>query len=323
MNSSNKKMIISSVICMVIGAILMLTAFIAVGFDYSKINTRQFEKKMYSISDDFDSVKVKGGTANVYFELSEDNQCRIEAMETEKISYNAKVENGELIISVDNKEMWYENIVFFLLEEEKMIIKLPEREYEKLMIKKGSGSVKISDNINIKDVEITSNSGDVKLSGIKSENVNIDNGSGYVKLSNIEKTDNINIKSKSGDVKLSDIEKAKTISLKANSGEIKVNDCTAKDIQLQTNSGDIETKELLAEGSISVQTNSGEVDLSKNDAEEFNIKTNSGDVSCSFLTDKIFIAHSNSGDIHVPDSVSGGKCEIKTNSGDIRVKIKD
>lgn len=324
MNSSNKKMIIGAVICIGIGAILMIAALIATGFDISKINTRKYEKKIYSVSDDFDSIKIKGGTANVYLELSQDNQCRIEAMETEKISYNTEVVDGELIISVDNNEKWYEGIVFFLLEEEKMVIQLPENEYEMLLIKKGSGSVKISDNINVKDVDITTNSGDVKMSGIKkSENINIDTDSGYVKLSDIEKTDNINIKTTSGDVKLTDIEKSKNISIKANSGEIKISNSTANDIQLQSNSGDIETKKLLAEGSYTVQTNSGEVDLSKNDAEEFNIKTNSGDVSCSFLTDKIFITHSNSGDIHVPYSSTGGKCEIKTNSGDIRVKIKD
>lgn len=324
MNSSNKKIIIGSVICMVIGAILMLAVFIAVGFDLSKINTRHLEKKMYSLSDDFDSIKVDIGDANVYFVLSEDNNCRIETMETKNMSYDIEVIDGELIISVNNNEKWYDRMVFFSWEEEKMIIQLPKSEYEMIYVKNKYGDVKISDKLSITDVDITVNSGDVKLSGIKnSENINVDSNSGDVKLSNIEKADNINIKSKSGYIKLSDIEKSKTVSLKANSGDIKVNDCTAKDIQLQTNSGDVETKKLLAESSIVVQTNSGEVDLSKNDAEEFNIKTNSGDVTCSFLTDKIFITHSNSGDIHVPDSVSGGKCEIKTNSGDIRVKIKN
>lgn len=304
MDFSKKKMTLCAIIFIVIGLMLILISFISTGFDFSKINTYNLEKKMYSVTDDFDSIKMQGGSANVYFALSDDNQCYIETMETEKMSYSIEVTDKELTISVDDKGKWYDNITVFSWKEEKMIVYLPKSEYEALAVKCGSGDVRISDNINITEVDIIT-------------------GSGSVKISDIRKSKNISIDTKSGDVKLSDIENAKNVSIKTNSGEIKAVNCEADDIQMCTKSGDIDGKNIIAGNNIDIQANSGDVDLNNSDAETLNIKTNSGDVSCSLLTDKVFVTKTGSGEVYVPHSTIGGICEIKTGSGDIKVKIKD
>jgi len=40
------------------------------------------------------------------------------------------------------------------------------------------------------------------------------------------------------------------------------------------------------------------------------------------LTDKVFITKTDTGSINVPDSITGGRCEIKTDTGDIKITVK-
>ena len=47
-----------------------------------------------------------------------------------------------------------------------------------------------------------------------------------------------------------------------------------------------------------------------------------GDVVGTLLTAKIFIPSSSSGDVEVPKTVTGGRCEIVTDTGDIRISLK-
>ena len=58
------------------------------------------------------------------------------------------------------------------------------------------------------------------------------------------------------------------------------------------------------------------------DAFEIVAKTSTGDVTGSFLSEKIFMAQTDTGRIDVPQTMTGGKCQITTNTGDIKVKIE-
>jgi len=42
----------------------------------------------------------------------------------------------------------------------------------------------------------------------------------------------------------------------------------------------------------------------------------------TILSDKIFIASSDTGNVFVPDTTSGGKCKITVSTGNINIKIK-
>ena len=57
------------------------------------------------------------------------------------------------------------------------------------------------------------------------------------------------------------------------------------------------------------------------DAGELLISTDTGDVHGTLLTEKIFLVRSSTGEIHVPETVSGGKCKITTSTGDIHIEI--
>ena len=61
--------------------------------------------------------------------------------------------------------------------------------------------------------------------------------------------------------------------------------------------------------------------LSDCDASEIFVKTDTGDVRGTLLSEKVFIIKTSAGDVSVPETVTGGKCEISTDTGDIKIGI--
>ena len=86
--------------------------------------------------------------------------------------------------------------------------------------------------------------------------------------------------------------------------------------------GDLLLDQVIVSEKLSAERSTGDVKLDHCDAGEINIVTDTGDVSGSLLTEKIFIVRTDTGDIDVPRSASGGICEIKTDTGDIMINIK-
>ena len=52
------------------------------------------------------------------------------------------------------------------------------------------------------------------------------------------------------------------------------------------------------------------------------IVTDTGDVTGTFLSDKVFIYKTDTGDVDLPRTQSGGRCDITTDTGDIRISIR-
>ncbi len=72
---------------------------------------------------------------------------------------------------------------------------------------------------------------------------------------------------------------------------------------------------------MSIQRNTGSVKFNKSDAGEIKVVTTTGDVKGTLLTDKVFIVNTNTGKKEVPNTITGGRCEITTDTGDIKISI--
>lgn len=79
---------------------------------------------------------------------------------------------------------------------------------------------------------------------------------------------------------------------------------------------------LIAQGKISVEMDTGDIKFDKCDAAEIDILTSTGNITGSLLTDKVFIARSNTGRINVPETTTGGKCKLTTNTGNIKIHVE-
>jgi len=63
------------------------------------------------------------------------------------------------------------------------------------------------------------------------------------------------------------------------------------------------------------------VRLNTCDAESILIKTSTSDVTGTLRSEKVFLVKTSTGKVDVPESGSGGKCEITTSTGDIRIEL--
>ena len=72
---------------------------------------------------------------------------------------------------------------------------------------------------------------------------------------------------------------------------------------------------------LSVERTTGNVKFSACDAAEISFKTDTGDVNGTLLSDKIFMAQTDTGRVNVPQTITGGRCEITTTTGNIRIQL--
>ena len=113
------------------------------------------------------------------------------------------------------------------------------------------------------------------------------------------------------------------VDVRVSTGDADVSDVTCQRFKSEGATGDIFLKNTVASADLSVNRSTGDVKFERCDAAEIFVKTNTGSVTGTFLTDKIFIAKSDTGKVQVPSSVSGGKCEISTNTGEVKISIED
>ena len=95
---------------------------------------------------------------------------------------------------------------------------------------------------------------------------------------------------------------------------------TIQNVDIELSTGDVTVKDINCKGNMAIRVSTGDVYIEKSDASEIFIKTSTGDVIGSFLTEKVYTAKTNTGEIDVPKSKNGGKCEIRTSTGDIIIK---
>ncbi|MDO5541029.1 MAG: DUF4097 family beta strand repeat-containing protein [Eubacteriales bacterium] len=163
-----------------------------------------------------------------------------------------------------------------------MTIYLSEKEYDFLSVKGKSSDIEIPADFCFADIEIKNTSGGVDLQAAVKNDLNITVSSGDINLEGIE----------------------------------------CKNITVNCTSGEVDLLDVIASENIAIESSSGDVTLRGSDADSLQIRTTSGEVSGTLLTDKVFIVDTGSGEIDIPESAEGGKCEVKTSSGDINMSVR-
>lgn len=150
------------------------------------------------------------------------------------------------------------------------------------------------------------------------DTLSIKTSTGKVSVENVS-ADSLDITVSTGKVQVTDVTCKGDIKIEASTGKVIITNSKSKNVISKGSTGDLTLKNVLATEKFSIQRSTGNVKLEKSDALEIYIKTSTGNVTGTLLSEKIFITKTNTGDIKVPESVTGGRCEIKTNTGDIKL----
>lgn len=113
-----------------------------------------------------------------------------------------------------------------------------------------------------------------------------------------------------------------TLSIKNSTGKITLNDLRCKNLTLNGSTGNVLLNNVISSEKISVKISTGNVNLQNCDATEIFIQTDTGNVKGNLLSEKVFMAQTDTGRISVPKTQSGGKCEITTDTGNIKITVE-
>ena len=151
------------------------------------------------------------------------------------------------------------------------------------------------------NVEVNGSSGGIGVSKVECVNLSVENSSGVMHLSEIVATGDVNVKGTSGGLHLDKVECA--------------------NLTGSNSSGRIDCAEVIASGDINLDNSSGGIALEACDATNLKLEATSGSIRGTLLTEKIFQANATSGSVKVPETTSGGACEVTTTSGSIQMSI--
>lgn len=302
--TENKKIwILAAVSLLIAGGLIALGALIAMDFDFTRFTTQEYETNTYEISEPFERISVDTATAKIEFLPSEDEICRIECVEWKKEKHTAAVRNGTLVIETVNTRKWYDYIGFDL-GSKKLTVYLPKKTYVSLSVDTDTGDVEIPEDFSFESVEIKGSTSDIDCRASASELMEISTDTGDIELKY----------SRAGEVKLT-----------ADTGSINVSavkdSAACGSFYAESDTGGIIIENVIAKGSFSVESDTGDVKFKGCDAGSMMMKTNTGDITGTLLSEKIFFAESTLGDVDVPKTLSGGKCEITSDTGDIKITL--
>ncbi len=109
------------------------------------------------------------------------------------------------------------------------------------------------------------------------------------------------------------------LSIKTSTGKVSVENLSADTLDITVSTGNIRVTDVVCKGDMKMKVSTGDIKLDKSDAAEIFIKTSTGNVTGTLLTEKVFITQTSTGNIKVPKSIKGGRCEITTSTGNIKI----
>lgn len=293
--------IIVAVLLIICGAILFALAGMQMGWDFTKLDSKNFETNTYEFSESIDSIKIETVSGQIRLLPTSDGVCRVECWENEKMKHLVSVADGALTVSCKDDRKWFDHITFFNFKSPSITVYLPESEYAALTVKGSTGDVFVSEDLTFGEANINITTGDVLFrADVKGE---------------------LGIKLTTGDIELENMS-AGSVYLNAATGDAEVSNLNCETFECDVSTGETELTNLIAREHIRIECTTGDVTLTSCDAGELYIKTTTGDVEASLLSEKVCIAKATTGSVNVPSFGSGGVCEIKTTSGDIKVNIK-
>ena len=300
MSKTIKIWLIIATSLVILGAAIFVISTASVGWDFTKLGTGNYETKSYDITEDFIDISIKTDTADIVFKPSDDGKCRVNCYEETKVKHSVFVSNGVLMVDMVDTRKWYDHIGIHF-SSPKITVYLPEVEYASLKIDESTGDIELSGAFRFENIDISVSTGDVMCYAFATGDIKIATSTGDINLANTA-LESLEVSVTTGDVKLSDI--------------------LCKNFISSGNTGNITLKNVIVEEKISIERSTGDIKFDGADAAEIFAKTSTGDVTGSFLTDKVYIVETNTDDVDVPRTTTGGRCEITTGTGDISIKIK-
>lgn len=302
-----------------VGVLLFASLLTACQWEAADLESDSYVTNTYEIREDFTNLSVDVDTADVFLVKSEDGVCRVECYEHEKETHTAAVQGGTLVIRLAEERAWYDYIDI-AFKSPKITVYLPETQYAALSVSADTGDIDIPQGFRFESVDLSTDTGSIDFYASASGGVKAETDTGSITMEH-SSADSLDLTASTGWMKVSHVSCVGDIRLRISTGKTDLTDIRCRQLTSHGDTGAISLRDVIATERLTIRRDTGDVSLDGCDAEDISITTDTGDVEGSLLSDKIFFAESDTGRVDVPQSMSGGKCEIQTDTGNIKIQV--
>ncbi len=314
-------------IWLVIGAVLVIAgisvfvwAMNSAAWDFTKLGTASYVSNTHSVSDPFDRITLITDVADAVFLTSDDGKCRVECYENEKALHSVAVSDGTLRIEVQDKRSWFDHIGVNL-GAPKITVYLPEKDYASVTVNETTGGVELAGTLSFESIDVETTTGRVVCGASASGKVRISTTTGAVTLDGTT-AGSIEVTVTTGRVKADSVKCDGEALISVATGFVELTDFSCRELESNGSTGALRMKNVIVTEKLTAKRSTGSVHFDACDAAELYVKTSTGNITGSFLTDKRFIAESDTGRVNVPKGTDGGRCELSSSTGNISIEIK-
>lgn len=290
-------------------------------WNFGTFSTGKYETNTHAISGEYQGISIITDTADVTFVPSEDASSSVVCLEQEKAKHAVAVKDSRLVIEIEDTRKWYERIGFFW-PSTKITVTIPRGAYGSLSIKSSTGNVEIPEAFTFESIDVSESTGDVISRASVSAFVKIKTSTGDIRIEGIS-ADTLDLSVSTGAVTVSQTACKNDVKISVSTGKTVMTDTACRNLTSTGSTGCMALEKVIASENLSVTRTTGDITLDRCDAAALSLKTDTGNVTGSLLTDKVFLAHTDTGRVNVPATSEGGKCQIHTDTGNIRFRIEN
>ncbi len=320
MSKKAKICIILSICLVMIGGIIFTGVMATLKWDFSKLSIDKYETNTYEITENFAKMLITTIEGNIEIVPATDGRCKVVCYEKKKVKHEVKVESDHLIIDAQDSRRWYDYINFFSFDTPKITVYLPTDMIKSLYINGSTGNINISSDFTFEEIDIVASTGSVNCYASATGDIKITLSTGSIDLTGVC-ADSLNLSTSTGKIKVKMATCSGDISATVTTGYAIIMATDCKSLYSTGNTGDIKIVGVTATENFNIERSTGDIEFENSDANEIYAKTSTGDIEGTLLSDKIFFTETSTGEVDVPRSTTGGRCELTTSTGDIEIEI--
>ena len=309
-----------AILLILLGAALFVSALAVKGFDFSRLDTNQYQTNTHTVDTEFTGLAIDTKTADVTLLPSEDGSCRVECFESEKMTHLVEVKDGVLTVTLDDQRKWYDYIGI-QLRSPSITVYLPETALDALTVHVSTGDVLLPRELSCSSITITGSTGRVSCYASCEGALSVQLSTGELLLEDV-RAKSILAETSTGRIRMERVNCEGAIVANVDTGRVTLTDVTCANLSSEGDTGDLGMTDVIATEHFTIERDTGDVRFERCDAGDILIRTSTGDVKGSFLTDKSFSASTSTGRVRVPEGTVGGRCEIRTSTGDVTVTVE-
>ena len=299
------------------GCVIFGSAMTAMNWDFSKLSTASYETNEHEIKENYHNISVMTDTADIVLVPSENAKHSVICYEERNAKHAVSVRENTLVIELSDTGKWHERIGFHI-GTPKITIAVPQGEYGELTVSASTGDVELPKEFGFERIDITQTTGDVTRFASASEGISIQTSTGDIHVEDIT-AGMLALSVTTGRITVTNAECREDIVVQVSTGKAKLTDLRCKNLSSNGSTGELSLRNVVAAEAFVLERTTGDILLEGCDAGEIHVKTNTGDVTGSLLSDKVFVARTDTGKVDVPQTVTGGSCEITTDTGNIKI----